>query len=869
MQASLHEKMHSKAQRQSSPLGSRLFVRNKDKAQSPDSPAWVCTPARVPEHDDGLKPSSAGQAQLNLLENKFSRNSNDECFKDSSRNGLKIVKECEKDSFENVQKNVKSAKTAVTSDNFSVQRRFAVNDCQICLRQEECICPISVQGTYHQGDHRFGETAGSQCVANCLSSLAYHKIKSSKCWKKIDMDKILETGNELYMFLQRSSTISNRFLLVDELPQYFECFNETFEFCRREPISSIIYLSGDEPNYIDFGACPLLEALTMALNDTDGCFICFDGNSLLICKTDNGYFLFDSHSRCDKGLLCVDGKSTRILLGSIEQIYFQLQSLAVSLGFYGIVECEIMGVLCTVRSNIRNQPLNINLCQTLNESMNFSGNLPNSLLENNITVEQSADDSVLFVRSEHQQQKFNPLPIEEKREICIQLQLPIQETDEEFESNLDQQLEAPSKVKQIEGNGNCFFRAISYCVAQSEHFHLEIRKLVCNYLLQNQNFFKSYLRPGDNSVQSHLLSTQMIREGAWATEIEILAVSHILKLDIYTYSDNCWLKYSAESTHQRKGSIYLDHKDENHYNVVLSISNSALQNKKNALSNLKKRKRRNSRKNQHHSAHMTLDHLYRAEQRRMYDRNRYRENNARRNTQLDDASVRYQKDQAFKEKCKKVSNKASKMRYANNITYKEKTIARSKQSINMKYRSNEIYQEKMKKQSVEKYKTNKHHRRRVKAHSVMKYKGNEAFKDKLKNQNMEKYRTNESFKTKVKMAVKKSYDTKANVKHAKKTNVKKQRQNAKLNLQSEDNAEMMFKQNSSKGIDYVCCCCSRLLFENQVQRCDLQMYEKNPTTSTIADHCIQEKYLHACSKTCQRNCTRSSLWICYTCHRKI
>lgn len=446
------------------------------------------------------------------------------------------------------------------------------------------------------------------------------------------MDKILETGNELYMFLQRSSTISNRFLLVDELPQYFECFNETFEFCRREPISSIIYLSGDEPNYIDFGACPLLEALTMALNDTDGCFICFGGNSLLISKTDNGYFLFDSHSRCDKGLLCVDGKSTRILLGSIEQIYFQLQSLAVSLGFCGIVECEIMGVLCTVRSNIRD--LNINLCQTLTKNINFSGNLPNSLLKNNITAEQSADDSVLFVRSEHQQQKFNPLTIEEKREICIQLQLPIQETDEEFESNLDQQLEAPSKVKQIEGDGNCFFRAISYCVAQSEHFHLEIRKLVCNYLLQNQNFFKSYLRPADNSIQSHLSSTQMIREGTWATEIEILAVSHILKLDIYTYSDDCWLKYSAESTHQRKGSIYLDHKDGNHYNVVLSTSNSALQNKKNALSNLKKQKRRNSRTNQQHSAHMTLDHLYRAEQRRMSDRKRYRENDARRNKYL-------------------------------------------------------------------------------------------------------------------------------------------------------------------------------------------------------------------------------------------
>lgn len=94
---------------------------------------------------------------------------------------------------------------------------------------------------------------------------------------------------------------------------------------------------------------------------------------------------------------------------------------------------------------------------------------------------------------------------------------------------------------------------------------------------------------------------------------------------------------------------------------------------------------------------MTLDHLYHAEQRRMHDRKRYRENNARRNKKLHDSSVRYQKDEAFKEKCKKVSNKASKMRYANNITYKEKTIARSKQSINRKYRLNEIYKEKMKK----------------------------------------------------------------------------------------------------------------------------------------------------------------------------
>lgn len=65
----------------------------------------------------------------------------------------------------------------------------------------------------------------------------------------------------------------------------------------------------------------------------------------------------------------------------------------------------------------------------------------------------------------------------------------------------------------------------------------------------------------------------MIREGVWVIEIEILVVVYILKLDIYIYSDNCWLKYFVESIYQRKGFIYLDYKDENYYNVVFFILN--------------------------------------------------------------------------------------------------------------------------------------------------------------------------------------------------------------------------------------------------------------------------------------------------------
>lgn len=264
----------------------------------------------------------------------------------------------------------------------------------------------------------------------------------------------------------------------------------------------------------------------------------------------------------------------------------------------------------------------------------------------------------------------------------------------------------------------------------------------------------------------------MMREGTWATEIEILALSHVLKLDIYTYTGNRWVKYSAERTHQsmtnqRKGCIYLHHKQENHYNVVLSTSNSAIQRERRiAITKLREYKGKEDNfkiHKQQNTVHSKMDHLFQTKQKRKLDRKRYRGNDARRNKKLFDARIRYQKDKAFRQNCKK----ASKMRYANNFSYKVKTIARSKkihkrkatsdeykkrasQLRIMKYRSDETYRNKLKERSVEKYKTNEHHKSKLKAQSIMKYKDNEDFKNKLKTQSIMQYKINESFRNKVK-----------------------------------------------------------------------------------------------------------------------
>ncbi|XP_041467172.1 uncharacterized protein LOC121417516 [Lytechinus variegatus] len=83
-----------------------------------------------------------------------------------------------------------------------------------------------------------------------------------------------------------------------------------------------------------------------------------------------------------------------------------------------------------------------------------------------------------------------------------------------------------------------------------------------------------------------------------------------------------------------------------------------------------------------------------------------------------------------------------------------------------------------------------------------------------------------------------------------------------------ENVLVEFRKNIQHGPEYVCCVCFKLLFENQVMKCTRSKYRSK------LQKCISEKYLHSCNLECRPKCqirqsVRSSLWICYTCHRKL
>ena len=168
-------------------------------------------------------------------------------------------------------------------------------------------------------------------------------------------------------------------------------------------------------------------------------------------------------------------------------------------------------------------------------------------------------------------------------------------------------------------------------------------------------------------------------------------------------------------------------------------------------------------------------------------------------------------------------------RYQNEEVYKQK----QKNTMRNRYQNEEIFKQKQKNVmrllSLRRYKV-KQYRLRKLAVSKDKYKRIKEFRDRVIKRNAEK-------------------------------SIAK-----KLKMSQFENVTTEFREIVCHGPEYVCAVCFKLLFENQVKKCIIDDYK--------LQMCINTNYLHACTFECSTDCplkhsARSSLWICFTCHRKL
>ncbi|XP_062604082.1 uncharacterized protein LOC134265873, partial [Saccostrea cucullata] len=408
--------------------------------------------------------------------------------------------------------------------------------------------------------------------------------------------------------------------------------------------------------------------------------------------------------------------------------------------------------------------------------------------------------------------------------------------------------------------------------------------------------------------------------------------------ELYTYlqhSSTIVRKQVEPSNVQSTGSFYLVHQDQNHYNVVVSVTEkeTASTMANNALYVGKKgyRERRRNRDRMREmrifssAKKLSTNHEKKLKNENYSERKlraaklRYKTDLQFRLKAIANGKERYKSDGIFKAKAKQRSLEACKRKYTtdgihkqyrkrrsiekyrSDIVHREGVKQRSiskykndkehrkdvkqrskekyrndelhrkdvKQRSTEKYRNDEVHKEDLKRRSLEKYRNDEVHRRNYQEKSIEKYKNDEAHRLNVKQRSIEKYKNDEEHKHKVKAADKVKYHFSAAEKKKKKENVLNQRRALKVKLEDEEEVLKLFKESVRDGPDYICCCCNRLLFEHQVQRCTLEMYEKRHEAYKVAQICIQKKCSHDCTLSCPVHCPHSSLWICFTCHRKI
>lgn len=608
-------------------------------------------------------------------------------------------------------------------------------------------CVPFIQGNFHQANARFGSNAGLQCVPNCLSALTYNKLLSATEWTAFDMDKILITGNELYDTLQRYTSIPHQYLLISDLPRNLDIHAELFSISLSDSIGSLIPLPLDEqiPDLRQFNAKPLKEALCCSLSNTDGCFICFNGNTMLVGKVNQEYFIFDSHSRSPCGKLSENGKSLCRIVQSIQDIYMHVNELAQSMGFTTTVECEVTGVSSNFGCISQNDPSQGNNikgvsedveCEITGVSSNISCISQNAASPEN-NIKRFSEDVVYLGQEQNIATDFRMISANTKKRFCNTYQIPLY--DHRNFVAIDKSLvPSPFRYQRVLGDGNCFFRAISCCMSGSEDAHDIMRTKMCEHVRENHLIFGNLLRSNIESLQGYI--NRMCIPGTWATEFEIIAMSHMLHVEIFTFRDGIWKKFSGRLVDKYwvpiEEAIYLDNENENHYNVVVSMASFNTErepiyqiqdNIQSKVEQNRKRKRQWSQKQYHKNKRFRAKLLQ--QRKSAYTKSR--------STKLQQLKVKYSKNKQFRQKLQ------NEMR--NKYRQNEKIKAHIKASCKYRYQTNTGM---VQKRSQAKYHNDDLFKMKVKEYSKTKYNRNMLFREKIKAENRLKYKSDKQLKVK-------------------------------------------------------------------------------------------------------------------------
>ncbi|KAK3857877.1 hypothetical protein Pcinc_018587 [Petrolisthes cinctipes] len=179
------------------------------------------------------------------------------------------------------------------------------------------------------------------------------------------------------------------------------------------------------------------------------------------------------------------------------------------------------------------------------------------------SVTPSPDVQIVGVKQEEISYKFSPLTVAIQRAICNnsggrlvfkKKSGPSGKINKTFKNTSE-----PHTVKEIEGDGNCLFRALSFAITGEEDQHAVVRSLICDFIACTEN----------------IQAESMRNDKVWGTTTEILAAANMFNVNVCV-----WAKYGPKLTwhiHRPnveevvEESVYLKNKAGTHFNVVIRL----------------------------------------------------------------------------------------------------------------------------------------------------------------------------------------------------------------------------------------------------------------------------------------------------------
>ena len=174
---------------------------------------------------------------------------------------------------------------------------------------------------------------------------------------------------------------------------------------------------------------------------------------------------------------------------------------------------------------------------------------------------------------------------------CNLLGLPFEKPLSHAEYYIQQPLSSfvPLEQEPIEPDGNCFFRALSAVLTGSQSNFAKLRGEIYRFIgIQGAGFISRYLQVkfSEQSPTEYLLRSQMDADHIWATDVELVAVSLMLGVDLFvanyhfnsknTWREIRWYRYHSNHINFTTPAIYLANFN-NHFQPVTDLINGRYQ----------------------------------------------------------------------------------------------------------------------------------------------------------------------------------------------------------------------------------------------------------------------------------------------------